>query len=84
MRAADGDRFGGVIGRPPEGLTRAVPVALPAQHLQAGDADPGQRFPNEVGDDAEVFGDDAGAALAEDGEHALALRACDGSSAGVK
>src|SRR3954465_9999430 len=50
-----------------------MPVALPAQHLEAGDADPRQRLAHEVGDDAEVLGDDAGALLAEECEEPFAL-----------
>ena len=54
------------------GRGRRSVVLLPAQHPVAGDAEPVERGAHEVGDDAEVLGDDPGA-LREGGHHPLAV-----------
>ena len=59
------------------GLDRAgplVPMALPAKHAVAGDAEPRQRLADEVRDDAQVLGDDLGPGVSEDAQDALTER----------
>src|SRR5207247_9166359 len=51
-----------------------MPVALPAEHATAGDAEPRERRAHEIGDGAEILGDDLRARAAEDLEETLAER----------
>ncbi len=53
------DRVGRVIGRVAVRLALRLPIALPAEHPVAGDVLPGERLADEIGDRAQVFGDDA-------------------------
>ena len=51
-----------------------MPVALPAEHPEAGHAEARERRADEIGHGAEIFGDDLGAGAAEQIEHTLAER----------
>src|SRR5205814_10151002 len=55
-----------------ERLTSRLPFTLPAEHLVTRDGETCERSAHEVRDHAEVFRDDLGARLAEDGQHPLA------------
>ena len=58
VRAAGRDGILRVLGGILNGLPVGVPVALPPQHLVAGNLEPRQRLAHEVGNHAEIFGDD--------------------------
>ena len=67
------------------GCPVVVPVALPAEHAKAGNAEPRQRGAHEIGHGAEILGDDFGAGAAKDARARVSPSAsCAGSSAGVK
>src|SRR5207253_31803 len=51
-----------------------MPVTLPAEHFETGNAKPRERRADEIGDDSEILGDDFRAGLAKDREHAFAER----------
>ena len=51
-----------------------VPLPFPAQHLVAGNLLTCERRADEIGNDAEILGDDLGARFPKDLQHALAER----------
>src|SRR5262249_9142142 len=68
-------RYDGVLRRRiPERLPLGVPVTFPAKHAEARDLEPRERGAYEIGNGAEVFGDDFRSGLAEQLEDAIAER----------
>src|SRR5512138_948471 len=59
-----------------------MPLALPPEDLEAGNAKPGQRVAHEVRHDAQIFGDDLDAGVAEDRDDLLAKRHLSGLRVG--
>ena len=73
VRAACGDAAGRIGARVLERLPVRVPVALPAQHLVAGNLQAVQRLADKRRDHAEILGDDLRAWRAQHVEHRFPL-----------
>ena len=73
VRAGHRDRGRGVGRGVAERLAGRVPVPFPPQHLEARQAEPGERLPHVVRHGAEIFRDDALPGAAEDLHQPLAL-----------